>query len=192
MFIVPVPKEVRDYCWKLVNEHDFGKRGDFDGTKNQQYVGMIGQVMICDLLGLERPDGKSGFDGGYDIMLLKKKIDIKTMTRTVPIRESFVHNFVSFQRKFDVDFYLFNSYNKTNQDLTICGVVNKEAFFKLATHSPKGASIKRANGTEFELQADCHMIKQLDLYPVFEVDDISIMIQELSAEFSRRDPFAEI
>jgi len=38
-----------------------------------------------------------------DFLINGMRVDIKTMTRRVPVRDYFVHNFVGYQKDYDVD-----------------------------------------------------------------------------------------
>src|SRR5690606_36853479 len=98
----------------------------------EQLTGIIGQTDFADLIGQERPVGSAGFDGGKDFFINGRRVDIKTMTRKVPVKDFYVHNFVGYQKKYDVDYYVFASYNTTNRVLTICGYISKEEFFEKA------------------------------------------------------------
>lgn len=163
MFDVQVSQEQLKYAEELVDKYNFGRRGYGDGSKFEQFTGIIGQTVFADLIGEERPDGTTGFDGGKDFLINGKRIDIKTMTRKVPVRDFYVHNFVGYQKNYDVDYYVFASYNTTNKVLTICGYIGKEDFFKRASYFPKGSLRKRSDGTSFRTFAPLYEINQTDL-----------------------------
>ncbi|HQA59189.1 MAG TPA: hypothetical protein PK033_15115 [Acetivibrio sp.] len=163
MFDVTVSQEQLNYAKKLVDEYNFGQRGYGDGNKREQLTGVIGQTVFADLIGEKRPDGSIGFDGGIDFFINDKKVDIKTMTRKVPVKDFYVHNFIGYQKNYEVDYYVFASYNTTNRVLTICGYIGKKEFFEKATYFPKGSKRTRSDGTFFTTFAPLYEIKQTDL-----------------------------
>lgn len=75
-----------------------------DENKNQQITGLIGQTIVQDLLVMQWIDGINSFDHGVEFSINNQKDDVKTIIRTVPMREYLVHKFISFQKDFDVDF----------------------------------------------------------------------------------------
>lgn len=111
MFDVKVTEEQLRYAADMVERFNFGQRGRGDGNKKEQLTGILGQTVFADLINAERPNGATGFDGGKDFEINHKRVDIKTMTRSVPMRPDFVHNFVGYQKDYPVDYYVFASFN---------------------------------------------------------------------------------
>lgn len=174
MLDVNVSLEQIEYAKNLVEKYNFGQRGYGDGNEREQLTGIIGQTVFADLIGQKRPDGSTGFDGGVDFVINSKKVDLKTMTRKVPVRDYFVHNFIGYQQNYDVDYYVFASYNTSNNILTICGYVSKEEFFTKAEFFPKGSLRERSDGTTFRTFAPLYEIKQSDLR---EINDLTSLIK---------------
>lgn len=116
MFDVKVTEEQLRYAADMVERFNFGQRGRGDGNKREQLTGILGQTVFADLINAERPNGATGFDGGKDFEINHKRVDIKTMTRSVPMRPDFVHNFVGYQKDYPVDYYVFASFNKKKRD----------------------------------------------------------------------------
>lgn len=172
LFIEQVKQNQLAYASRLIDCYDFGQRGVGDGNESEQLTGMIGQTVMADLLGVDRPDGRSGFDGGVDFFINDCSVDVKTMTRTTEMRDYYVHNFIGYQRDYDVDYYVFLSYNKRNRNLTICGYVDKETFFKKADFYPKGSKRFRSDGSCFFSKAPLYEIKQSDLFTVDSIDEL--------------------
>jgi hypothetical protein len=165
-------QEQKDYAAKQVESYNFGQRGVFDGNKEQQFVGVLGQTVVADLLQVPRPDGTSGNDKGVDFVMNHKNVDIKTMTRTVSVKEHYVHNFVAYQKKYPTDVYIFASYNKKNNVFSICGSVSKEQLQERAEFFEKGQLRYRDDGTAFPAKAPLYEIKQSDLNRINSVEDI--------------------
>jgi len=172
MFDIKITPEQLNYSIDLNNRHNFGNRGKGDGTKSQQLIGLIGQTIVADLLNLNRPSANIGFDGGYDFLIKGRKIDVKTMGRTVSVKQHYVHNFVGYQKLFDVDYYLFCSFNKALKVLSICGIKAKEEFEKKAKFYRKGQLRFRDDGTSFPSKAPLYEIRQFDLDPINSIEDL--------------------
>lgn len=163
MIDIDVSEEQKSYAENTVNRYNFGMRGYGDGNRNEQLTGIIGQTVLADLLGQSRPDGESGFDNGVDFIINNRKADLKTMSRTVPVKDHYVHNFIGYQIDYDVDFYIFASYNKSNDVLSICGFLSKNDFLKKAKYYKKGEMRFRDDGSSFPSKAPLYEIRQSDL-----------------------------
>jgi len=166
-------QEQKDYAAKQVDTYNFGRRGVFDGNKEQQFVGVLGQTIVADVLHVPRPDGTSGNDKGIDFVINNKNVDIKTMTRTVSVKAHYVHNFVAYQKEYPTDVYIFASYNKKNSVFTICGSVSKEQLQARAVFFEKGQLRYRDDGSTFPVKAPLYEIKQSDLNSIDSVEDIN-------------------
>ena len=163
-FSVSVPQLVIDASKEFVEHNNLGMRPDnSNGTKDQQLVGVIGQNMMAHALGLPFMQPTTTHDGGVDFVIHGKKIDIKTMGRTVTPTLKYVNNLIASQTRFNVDGYIFSSLNTINYKLTICGWLPKTTFLWLAKFYEKGTIRERTNGTTFELKADTYEIENEDL-----------------------------
>jgi len=161
--------------WEFVCENNMGKRGRFDGSREEQFVGLIGERMVKYFFGMPTEITNTGFDGGVDITLPSgHTFDVKTMTRNVEMRDHYHHNLVASQLSYDVDFYVFCTLNKKQNTFTICGYIPKFVFLIASEYYEKGEQIFRDNGTSFTLQADNAMIEQSKLYPVDNLRGIGI------------------
>ena len=172
MFDIKVSEEQYQYALRMVEQYNFGQRGYGDGNKREQETGIIGQTVFADAIGAERPNGAIGFDGGKDFIINQKRVDIKTMTRSVSMKNYFVHNFIGYQKDYEVDYYVFASLNTNTNVLTICGFIDKSGFFKYAKFYPKGSIRKRSDGTTFKTFAPLYEIKQIDLYPINDIEKL--------------------
>tara|TARA_R110000787_G_scaffold18164_1_gene55979 strand:- start:42 stop:542 length:501 start_codon:yes stop_codon:yes gene_type:complete len=157
-----IPKELKVKCWNFLKKNNLGNRLEANGNKEQQFVGLIGEIMVVNLFGLEYKFSQ-GFDGGFDFIYKGKKIDVKTMGRTVDPKPYFVNNFIAFQKDFNCDYYIFTSLNKKTNELTICGYLSKEDLLKKSTLYKKGTKRTRTNGTSFVLKADTYEIENFNL-----------------------------
>lgn len=157
-----IPEKLKKEVWHFVNQNNIGNRFEFNGTKEQQFVGLIGEIMIKRLFGLYH-EFKNGFDGGFDLVYKGLKIDVKTMGRNVDVKDYFVNNFVAHQKKFDCDIYIFCSLNKKKNELTICGYVTKKELLQKSIYIKKGDTMRRDNGTSFIMKTNNYQIKNSDL-----------------------------
>ena len=143
-----IPKELKNDVWAFVNENEMGQRFEFNGTKEQQFIGLVGEIMVKRLFGIKH-EWTKGFDGGFDFQYKGFKIDVKTMGRNVDVQDHFVNNFVEHQIKFDCDIYIFCSLNKRKNELTICGYLSKKELLEKSVFRKKGERLSRSNGTSF-------------------------------------------
>ena len=157
-----IQKELKVKCWDFLKKNNLGNRLEANGNKEQQFVGLIGEIMVVNLFGLEYKFSQ-GFDGGFDFIYKGKRIDVKTMGRTVDPKPYFVNNFIAFQKDFNCDYYIFTSLNKKTNELTICGYLSKEDLLKKSTLYKKGTKRTRTNGTSFILKADTYEIENFNL-----------------------------
>ena len=159
---IEVSKDLKDRCWTFLQYHNMGQRGDFDGNREEQFVGLIGEMVVKDIF--NKPmEFVSGYDGGYDFMLGDLKVDVKTMGRNVDVKDYYVNNFVGHQKDYDCDIYIFTSLNKQTSILTICGWVTKEELFNRSEFYEKGELRHRGDGSSFETKASLFEIKNGEL-----------------------------
>lgn len=175
--IIPTEEQI-ETSQILTSEYNFGNRGRGDGSQKMQETGILGQIVFADLIDADRPSGEIGFDGGFDFVIGDKKVDVKTMSRTVDVRPHYVHNFVGYQLKYDCEYYIFLSYNMTKNVLSICGVISKDDFLKKSKYYKKGDRRYRDDGTYFFARAPLYEIKQSDLIQVNSLNELIDIIKE--------------
>ncbi|MFA5130452.1 MAG: hypothetical protein WC477_06105 [Patescibacteria group bacterium] len=167
-----VTQEQTEFARNAVERFDFGKRGKGDGTKEQQFVGILGQTVIADLLKMNRPDGTSGFDNDIDFIINGMSVDVKTMGRQVEVQDHYMHNLVAYQANYDVDYYIFLSFNKVTGIMSICGYIPHEVYIILAKFHDIGTERTMADGRTFQLRAPCYELRQDLLNQVDQVSDL--------------------
>ncbi len=91
------------------------------------------------------------FDGGVDLELGGKKFDVKCVIRTVDPKPHFANNLTAYQMKYDIDGYIFASYNRATGFFTICGWIPKQEFKEKAEYFPVGSQRTRDDGTLLKL-----------------------------------------
>ncbi len=173
MLKLKVREEQIIYAKNLLKNNSFAKRGDGsrrynNGNKQEQFTGILGQVVTADLFGYKRPCYDENSDGGVDLIIHNQKIDVKTMSRNCDVKSYFVHNLHGDQvgEYYQNNIYLFTSLNKKIMELTICGWVTKDEFFKRASFYPYGA-IRRNPSKSFRVRSrkGLYEIKTCDLNP---------------------------
>ena len=112
-----------------------------------------------DFFGVGYVDGSLGCDGGVDLTYKGKTYDVKAMTRNVDVKDHYVNNFLKVQKDYDVDGYIFCSWNINKSELTVSGWIKKEDFTKFKRLKPKGTICKNGIGAkEFPLRFDMYEI----------------------------------
>ena len=176
MIILPIEEEVIVQAANYVDSRKLGKRGKFDGNRTEQIVGMTGEFMVAKILGMNIPTIEDGFDGGWDLNIGGKRIDVKTMGRTTSPKPEFVNNILKMQYHYKATHFVFCSLNKKNRELTICGLISKEELPNKATFHKQGEVRTRTNGTKFELQADTYEIANRDLVQVNSIAELKELL----------------
>lgn len=171
MLNLKLNKEVFKQSLKFGQENNLGQRGHADGSPEEQLIGILGENTICDVLELPLMNSQ-GYDGGYDIVLNGKNVDIKTMGRTVYPKSNYVNNLVAMQLKNSSDIYLFCSYHKKDYVLTVCGWTTKDMFKQKAKLYKEGETRTRFNGTSFKSKSDLYEIENKDLLPINNIKDL--------------------
>ncbi len=112
-------------------------------------------------------------DGGTDFKTEKYTIDLKTMLRTVDMRDYFVHNLLAVQvQMFNPDYYIFASLNTRASEITFCGYLKKTElkdshFIKQGTERP------RSDGSKLIIAEDMYEIPQKDLEVLNSKEEIT-------------------
>jgi hypothetical protein len=172
MFDCELSEKIIQHTKWLCSQTNYGNRGEFDGDKNQQLIGIAGQCVVAELLDNELPQPSKTHDGGVDLYYYGLTIDVKTMGRTTEPKPHYVNNVVGMQIDYDVDIYVFCSFNKQNKILTICGWVTKQELLENASFYPNGSIRTRTDGTTFETKADLYEIANDKLNPVNSIEDL--------------------
>jgi len=165
---IDIPKDIKLKCWNYLQNNNMGNRHSANGNKEEQLVGLLGEVLTKQLFNIEHKF-LNGFDGGYDFIYKENKIDVKTMGRTVNVKDYFVHNFIAFQENYNCDVYIFNSLNKKNNKLNICGWIKKKDLLQNSIFYKKGSIRQRSNGTSFKMKTNTYEIKNNQLNNIKEL-----------------------
>jgi len=184
MFKVQVTDEVLKHCLNQVEKYNLGKRKEANGNKDQQFIGIVGQCVLMQLFNCGLIDCSTGFDNGIDIEFENHKIDIKTMGRTTDVKINYTNNFIKFQDNYETTTYIFCSYNKINNELTICGWIDKQTFIQRRKYYEKGNERTRNDGTKFNLFADMYEIDNSNLFDVVSIEDLKKQLSTLQLKLN--------
>lgn len=172
MITIKVTDTILNHCKLQIEQFNFGKRYTANGNKTQQLTGIIGQSVVMKSFNQGLIDGKEGFDNGIDILFNNLKIDVKTMGRTTEVRSNYTNNFLKLQDYLETEIYIFCSYHKLKQELTVCGWIDKENFVKKRRFYPKGSIRKRFDNTTFTTFADLYEIDNNQLYNFSTIEEL--------------------
>jgi hypothetical protein len=156
--ILDVDSKLKKEVWSFLKENNIGNRSNANGNKEEQFVGLLGEILVKRHLNIEH-NYSNGFDGGYDFIYKGKKFDVKTMGRNVDPKDYYVNNFICYQLDYECDGYVFCSLNKKTNKLTICGWVTKEELKSKGELFIKGQTRQRTDGSTFKLKAPTLEIK---------------------------------
>jgi len=171
MLNIKLREDLCKFAWDTVNKRNFGNRSvGANGSKEQQYTGILGEAVIYDIVHGKLPEYNEA--GIVDIVINGKKVDIKTMGRTVYMKPDYVHNFMGYQKDFPNDIYMFNSIVKNERIIQICGWLPKDEFFMKSSFYEKGEDRFRTNGTSLKAKAPLYEIKNKELNAVFTEEDV--------------------
>jgi hypothetical protein len=152
MFTVQVATGTLSWCQSILTSNNLGHRKDGNGTSLEQLTGVVGQQVVMDIFGVGLINEKMGFDGGVDFTYNHNTVDVKVVGRTVYPKPHYSVEVVEQQIKYDVDVYIFCSFHKVKNDLTVCGWMTKHEFLKKARHFRRGEEMSRDDGTKFNLR----------------------------------------
>ena len=172
MFDVKVTQQDLEFAIETVNQKNFGQRGQFDGNRDNQITGILGEAVLYRLLKQDYPDYKNF--SLVDLQINRLTVDAKNMKRKVAMKDHYVHNFVGYQKDFKVDILLFSSWNCSGfpGTLQICGWLPKDEFLKHANFYNVGDIRTRDDGTTFTTRAPLFEIENSKLNPIDSLEDL--------------------
>lgn len=157
-------------AWDYLKENNIANRGTFDGSKKDQFVGLLGEMAVWDFLDLypQKTWNTTGqWDGGVDLVSsYGLTFDIKTIRRTVDPKPHFEVNVLESQMSYDVESYIFCSVNERTSIVTICGFIFKNDFIRDAEYIAKGMERMRDNGTPLKYRASTYLMKISELIDI--------------------------
>jgi len=165
-------EKTKNHVWKYLNTHNIANRGSVDGSKQNQFVGLVGELAVYNYLygyTLDLFIKDDGFDGGWDISYNNLKIDVKTKERSVPARPEFACDVLESQIKYRADCYVFCNFIGDGESVEICGYITKKDFLKKAVYIGAMQSVSRSDGTSFINKAGVFSVLIKDLSNIGEL-----------------------
>ena len=175
MISMIVPEEQRARIWKYLGRHSLANRGRFDGSRKDQYIGLLGEYVVRQYLGIDVEEyrSKEGFDDGVDIIAINgMTIDVKTIARGINPKPHFDVYILDTQKTYNVHTYVFCSHNTKTNETTICGWRSKKMFFEDATFMAKGEQKIRDNGSVLTYRAAAYDLRISQLHDIEELNRI--------------------
>lgn len=163
---VEVPAQLIASINEYLKNHNLANRGFEDGTRRKQEVGLIGELIVYNLLLGNYPDLNQrvdGFDGGYDIQFNEKRIDVKTMERKSYVLPDFVNNFYLLQERHQADTIVFCSYHNHDNILEICGWLPKNELATRGIYYAAGTQRIRTDGSSFTFRQNNYEVQNKNL-----------------------------
>ena len=97
---ITITEDEKNQVWDFLKTNNIANRGVADGSRIEQYIGLLGEMKAHQLFKIPFEFSK-GFDGGYDMEINGLKADVKTMGRNVDMKPDYVHNFNGLQKHFE-------------------------------------------------------------------------------------------
>jgi hypothetical protein len=161
-----INNQIKVKCWNYLKNNNLANRGTYDGNKEKQFTGLVGELETHNLLFGYYPDlnkKENGFDGGVDIVYRNVGIDVKTMGRNFYTKAEWVNNFPKLQEGYNCDILLFNSINKKTNYIEFCGWVWKRELKEKARFYKKGTIRDRGLNDKMPVLTDNYEINNTDL-----------------------------
>lgn len=167
-------ENIESKVWKYIQKHNLGNRTIFDGTKKQQFYGLLTQTVLSNKLDQPILDA-DGFDDGIDIILNNYTIDVKTTLRNVNVKDYYPVNLLDSQyrsKRYKNDYYIFCSYNIKENIIQVLGILKKEDVERLGCYFSSTDKSFNATGKEIDVNVARWEIPISLLIPVNSIEDI--------------------
>lgn len=186
---IAITDEQRKYAWRLVNSHNFAKRGRFNGRMQDQYAGKLGEVVFADVFEHPRPVAVP-YDHGVDFVVGDKNVDLKTTHSIRSPEKSWYTNVVADQRdgfttpctcdqiaghhfKRITDVYLFAHINEADRTFHLIGWARPAEYIMGARHVNVGDSL---GGGGSKAWRETWNVRHDRLKPWFTYDHFSLAL----------------
>jgi hypothetical protein len=103
----------------------------------------------------------SDSDRFADFEMGSQRIDVKTKERTVFVKDDYEVSVAAYQKDFNVDYYVFYSYNNQASVMEYLGWMKKDEYYEKAKLMKKGDIDKRNN---WRISIDCYNVPISELH----------------------------
>ncbi len=156
---IRVSKEILKQAedWSTFSGNQFSIRND----SNKMITSNIAEIVFSQ----KYPEALriSDTDRNADFLLKGKRVDVKCKERNVFCKPSFEVSVEARQKDYDVDWYVFYSYNIKASKLEFLGWMDKESYYKKAKLYKKGDCMDNNN---WVVSVDCYNLKIHELIRV--------------------------
>lgn len=169
--IYDISQEQEEYTRQYFEiKKSIGKRKneETNGNAQQQYNGILAQVVGADLLNVPRPDPHDGMDGGIDYIIGDKIIDMKALTRRDMsyCRSWDISVYKDQYDAFKTDVYLFATIlSEPVKSLCIYGWIKKDEVLQFGKFVAQGVELTKGNGEKFTNRLDTYFLKPQHTHP---------------------------
>lgn len=159
-YIVDLNDDQIHYAEAMVAaSRQYNRSQGFNGNGDKKFIGYLGEIVFCDIMGIDRPEVSHVDDQGLDFSIEGKVIDIKTMYITKPSTYRYVNDLNDYQFRrsaLKTDVYVFANYVKTTQQIEFTGWIKKWDISK-EWFRRKGDVLQRP-GWNFVVSADMYEV----------------------------------
>lgn len=139
-----VTEEQRVFAWYLSGQcRQYHRTAGFNGGRVNKYLGLLGEIVFCDLVGKPRPVVQHHDDGGNDVEVEGQIIDLKTAKSTKPA-EKYWKQFLSTEQTHregsGTSVYVFANFDTIRKEMEFLGWIRKVSLNR-SWVIPKGTKI---------------------------------------------------
>lgn len=147
---IKLSAEFKESVLKNVKENNVGKRYADNGSKKDQYIGMLGEEALKNYFKIKYEPLDDNGDCSFHYY--GRKIDVKTMAISVDPDTEFVNSFKANEKNTQADTYIFTSFNQRTSELFILGWVSLDELLEKTKKGKKKTNL--------------YKIKNKDLNPI--------------------------
>jgi hypothetical protein len=158
---IKLSAELKESVLKNVQENNAGKRYLVNGSKKDQYIGMLGETALKNYFKIKYEPLEDNDDCSFHYY--GRKIDVKTMALSLDPNPEFVNSLTANQKNTQADTYIFTSFNQRTSELFVLGWVSLD---ELLDKTKKLKKKTKNDDTTLKAKATVYKIKNRDLNPI--------------------------
>ena len=161
IYKISITDDQKNYAWDIAKNTVMGMRKHANGTKENRYGGVLGEIILCDILGIERKKREDfgTYDNGIDFVIGGKNIDLKVQMMKVDFQKYYSNNLFACQHESstETEVYLFAVINTQESTIQFNGWIRKNGI-KQEWFYPEGASRPRGKSDPLILRAGVYEV----------------------------------
>ena len=143
----PITEDVKKSAFSIAKSKRGIWRGENDGNIEDRFSGMIAEYYTHKHFGVDYWfEDKPGFDGGFDLIVNNKRVDVKSSRGYTPPGWWFDAPIIAHQKNYPCDVYLFTYIDKKKSIIHLVGWLYKHQFFDRAEFNDAGDRLARPGG----------------------------------------------